>query len=234
VRIRWGAGALLAAAALAALAGGARGGGDAAGDLAALQKEFGESKLGYREKYLAFRERFERFAETHPKTEEGLTAKIWLLGNTWWHREEGTMEKRAAALADAILADFPDSKQLARIPDLHYDFSAPDRERIFGKLLASSPHAEVRASALLRLATTRKGPERKEMLERLRKEYGAVPFRCTTFGAMAEARLFPHDPAALEVGRPAPEIEGKDADGKPMRLSDYLGKVVVLDFFGDW
>jgi len=36
------------------------------------------------------------------------------------------------------------------------------------------------------------------------------------------------------VGRPAPEIIGKDLDGKPMKLSDFRGKVVMLDFWGDW
>jgi thiol-disulfide isomerase/thioredoxin len=34
------------------------------------------------------------------------------------------------------------------------------------------------------------------------------------------------------VGKPAPEIEGVDMDGKPLRLSDYKGKVVVLAFWG--
>lgn len=34
----------------------------------------------------------------------------------------------------------------------------------------------------------------------------------------------------LSVGKPAPEIAGVDLDGKPMKLSDYRGKVVVLYF----
>ena len=41
-------------------------------------------------------------------------------------------------------------------------------------------------------------------------------------------------PTGLEVGKTAPEIVGKDVNGKAMKLSDYRGKVVVLDFFGDW
>jgi thiol-disulfide isomerase/thioredoxin/tetratricopeptide (TPR) repeat protein len=32
----------------------------------------------------------------------------------------------------------------------------------------------------------------------------------------------------------APDIVGADVDGKTFRLSDYRGKVVLLDFFGDW
>jgi cytochrome oxidase Cu insertion factor (SCO1/SenC/PrrC family) len=43
-----------------------------------------------------------------------------------------------------------------------------------------------------------------------------------------------HDPADLEIGKVAPDIEGVDLDQVPFRLSDYRGKVVVLDFWGDW
>ena len=38
----------------------------------------------------------------------------------------------------------------------------------------------------------------------------------------------------LTVGGVAPEIVGEDIAGKPMKLSDYRGKVVLLDFWGDW
>ena len=38
----------------------------------------------------------------------------------------------------------------------------------------------------------------------------------------------------LEVGNLAPEIIGEDIDGKKFKLSDYRGKVVMLDFWGDW
>ena len=38
----------------------------------------------------------------------------------------------------------------------------------------------------------------------------------------------------LAIGKVAPEIIGKDVDGKEMKLSDYRGKIVVLDFWGDW
>jgi cytochrome oxidase Cu insertion factor (SCO1/SenC/PrrC family) len=44
----------------------------------------------------------------------------------------------------------------------------------------------------------------------------------------------PHAPASLAIGKVAPEIQGADVDGKQFKLSDYRGKVVVLDFWGDW
>ncbi|MBY0527506.1 MAG: TlpA family protein disulfide reductase [Gemmataceae bacterium] len=36
------------------------------------------------------------------------------------------------------------------------------------------------------------------------------------------------------IDRPAPEIEAVDGDGKSFKLSDYRGKVVMLDFWATW
>ena len=43
-------------------------------------------------------------------------------------------------------------------------------------------------------------------------------------------------PAAADavIGAPAPDFAGIDSNGKTVKLSDYRGKVVVLDFWGDW
>jgi hypothetical protein len=38
----------------------------------------------------------------------------------------------------------------------------------------------------------------------------------------------------LVVGKVAPDIEGKDLDGASFKLSEYRGKIVVLDFWGNW
>ena len=38
----------------------------------------------------------------------------------------------------------------------------------------------------------------------------------------------------LRIGKAAPEIAAEDLDGVEFKLSDYRGKVVVLDFWGDW
>ena len=208
--------------------------GDGEKEYAALVKDSESTRLGYKEAYLAFKPKFEAFAKEHAGTEEGLSAKLWLLKNTWWHREEKTMEAKAAALADEIIAEYPKSKQLAKVPDFFYDFSAADRTRIFSKILEISPHPEAKGSALLRLALGAKGEERTGMLERLKKEFADVPYRFGNFGELADAHLSRYDAVALAVGVSAPEIVGRDADGKPMKLSDFKGRVVVLDFFGDW
>src|SRR5262249_21351866 len=38
----------------------------------------------------------------------------------------------------------------------------------------------------------------------------------------------------LRVGKTAPEITAGDLDEKEFKLSDYRGKVVLLDFWGHW
>jgi len=38
----------------------------------------------------------------------------------------------------------------------------------------------------------------------------------------------------FEIGNTAPEITGNDLEGKPMKLSEFRGKVVMLDFWGFW
>ena len=53
-----------------------------------------------------------------------------------------------------------------------------------------------------------------------------------TIAAAAKVELF--ELRNLRVGKTAPDIEGEDLDGKKFKLSDYKGKVVVLDFWGDW
>jgi cytochrome oxidase Cu insertion factor (SCO1/SenC/PrrC family) len=42
------------------------------------------------------------------------------------------------------------------------------------------------------------------------------------------------DSAASRIGTLAPEIAGEDMDGAFFKLSDYRGKVVLLDFWGHW
>ena len=48
---------------------------------------------------------------------------------------------------------------------------------------------------------------------------------------------FDSEVTVLEVfglGMTAPDITGPDLDGTTFSLSDYKGKVIFLDFWGDW
>ena len=71
-----------------------------------------------------------------------------------------------------------------------------------------------------------------KQLETAANEYADVALGRTTVGELARGELF--ELRYLSIGKAAPEIEGEDLDGKPFKLSDYRGKVVVLDFWGNW
>jgi hypothetical protein len=53
-----------------------------------------------------------------------------------------------------------------------------------------------------------------------------------TLGDRAGGDLF--EIRFLAIGKVAPDIEGEGIDGRPLKLSDFKGKVVVLDFWGNW
>ncbi len=154
---------------------------------------------------------------------------------------------------------------------------AQDGRALLEKLVAESPHRDVRGLACSALADSYKndlqlrdyivnsdpkdqegmkgwlGAERLAALqvldveatnkriasiyERVAREFADVKTnagtpRESTLGAAAESELYEiHN---LAVGMRAPEIEGVDLDGVAFRLSDYRGKVVLLDFWGNW
>jgi hypothetical protein len=64
------------------------------------------------------------------------------------------------------------------------------------------------------------------------KEAPERPQEITTLGDIARRELF--SIRDLAVGKPVPNIEGEDLDGKKFKLSDYSGKVMLLDFWGYW
>jgi hypothetical protein len=74
--------------------------------------------------------------------------------------------------------------------------------------------------------------EAEALFERAARDYGDVKLSGGTVGEAAEAGLF--ECRHLAVGKEAPEIEGEDQDGRRFRLSDYRGKVVLIDFWSEY
>lgn len=69
-------------------------------------------------------------------------------------------------------------------------------------------------------------------LESVIKNFADVKSYRGTLGESAKGELF--EIQNLAVGKVAPEIESKDLDDKPVKLSDLRGKVVVLDIWATW
>lgn len=74
--------------------------------------------------------------------------------------------------------------------------------------------------------------KRERALERLQKSFPNVKMEESTMGSFATKELFAI--RNLAVGRVAPDITGEDVAGKPFKLSDFRGKVVLLTFWGHW
>src|SRR5262249_10220868 len=75
--------------------------------------------------------------------------------------------------------------------------------------------------------------EAEDLFDRAVKQLaGANDEKSKRMVAMVEKQLF--GLRHLTIGKVAPDIEGADGDGKKFKLSDYRGKVVVLDFWAGW
>jgi peroxiredoxin len=69
------------------------------------------------------------------------------------------------------------------------------------------------------------GRESQALYRRVIDEFGAVENDHGPLGTAARIER------ALAIGQVAPEIEGEDLDGQRFKLSDYRGKVVILNFW---
>jgi hypothetical protein len=125
------------------------------------------------------------------------------------------------AAACLSLADFLNHR-LERValcaeqPELAREFAG-----LFGKEYLSELLQQDRHEALKEVEST---------LELAAAKYGDAKLPGgDTIADRAQGELF--EIRNLSIGKEAPDIEGEDQDGKRFKLSDYRGKVVLLDFW---
>ena len=171
-------------------------------------------------------------AERYPKTAVALDALVWVLGQT-----QGDSQRKAL---DVLVADHFTSERMAQACA---SFPNDDAGKaLLERLVAESPHLAVRGSACYVLAQ-RVGPPRGDqawttkdqyvaLLKRIGAEFPDVEMYGTKLGDLARGGLF--EAEHLQIGMDVPDIAGEDIAGVPFKLSDYKGKVVMLDFWGHW
>jgi hypothetical protein len=189
-----------------------------------------------------FTGRFLTFAEEHAKDEEALLALFFVL-----HPDREAEARYLDAAARLILKDHIASDRLTNPPILQMVDDSPAAERLLRGVLEKSPHRAIRAQAGLRLGLILNGrahprqaavrppgnaaalaKEAEDLFERVASEYVGIG----ELAEKAKSELF--EIRHLAVGKTAPDIRGKDGDEREFKLSDYRGKVVVLDFWAEW
>jgi peroxiredoxin len=116
----------------------------------------------------------------------------------------------------------------------------PAGDETIRQVAAQAPHRLAYCEGLRKLDLKSLKREAENLFERTIEEYGDIPYdpalrepaagKTLAEVAIADLKKIRN----LAVGQPAPEIEGSDSDGRPFRLSDYRGKVVLLTFSGNW
>ena len=103
------------------------------------------------------------------------------------------------------------------------------------RVIKESTNEDAKGMALFTLAfeAERRDPDAfLKYAGQLVKEHPNLEFRGRKLAGMLEGKMFAAQ--NLAIGKEAPDIEGEDVDGVAFKLSDYRGKVVVIDFWGDW
>lgn len=191
----------------------------------------------------------ERLAKKHPvrsywrkfkavarKDGRGL---LWMLANVdVYAQEPEKIAKEKERLyeqlfEDHLAADWFD-EVLRSLKDDADLFGEAGLEERYLLVAEESTSAETRAHALYRLGWLCRSSadhERKEradaVLQRCAREFPG-----TRYGTSALANII--EDADLQPGRAAPDFYAETIEGHAFKLSDYAGKVVLLDFYGFW
>jgi len=186
----------------------------------------------YREKYPkpdGAAEQLMEIIKANPKDPAVVDAANWIAQNVRGGDN--------AAIADVIVKHhLDDEKILNFVSTMGYNQSEESRQ-FLKTVMEKSKIKDVRGMALYSYAAQIERDEKKvdeytTLIEQFVKEHSDLEMRGRNLADRAKGKLF----AAknLRIGSEAPEIVGKDVDGNEMKLSDYRGKVVVIDFWGDW
>ena len=167
-----------------------------------------------------------------PQSDVALEVYTWILRNA----RGGTS---FAEVADRMVEHHADSDQIVLLLPMLRP-GVPQHDRWLEQLLDKTTNKQVKGNILFNTATqlaayNNADAEKRavEIFKYIEQNYAtSVDARQRPLGPLATEQLFILQ--NLSIGKVAPDIEGTDLDGVAFKLSDYRGKVVVLDFWGDW
>jgi len=179
-----------------------------------------------------FAPRILAMADDSPGSELAKTAYTWVAANT----REGVHFNTAM---QKFIEQFPDIPEMTTLAML-IPPGTPENDRLLNQMIEKTSLDSVKAGVMFHIAQAladREGQAAEdravELLTTIMSRYPKIEnARGQALGPLAERLMFVVQ--NLRVGKVAPDIEGNDLDGVAFKLSDYRGKVVLLDFWGDW
>ncbi len=143
-----------------------------------------------------------------------------------------------AEATELLLANFGDSEKMA---DLAMGMTrgpiSTGNVKLLERLLDESEFDSVKAATSFALgkhfrASAGTKDKGMKLLKSIVEKYPDVVVGRTNLAKTVEGEIF--EAENLQIGMKVPDIIGEDVDGVEFKLSDYKGKVVVIDFWGDW
>ncbi len=215
----------------------------------ALAKEYQDGVSAFQQAYLAaktaeekkaatdkfpkreeFATRMAKIAEAHPSDAAAVDVLVWIVLNAGYTPEG---DKALGVLTEKHAAS-------EKVGDLYLSLTysqSANAEKLLRRIIRENPNRVAKGKAHFGLARRLSEPgnaaadrEADQLFEEVEKNYADIPYFRPGMTLGQVARQARH----LLIGKEAPEIEGEDLDGQKFKLSDYRGKVVVLDFWGHW
>jgi hypothetical protein len=162
-----------------------------------------------------------------------------------WIATNGNAPSFTDRATDRLLEKYPDHPAIARVCAMLGRSQSPKAIATLKNILNKSPKNSVKAAAAMAIganlaaATDKLGDNLKEadkVAAEAESYYTMVVDQYAKDNAamkkQAEREL--HALKTTRVGKEAPIITAPDLDKKEFKLSDYRGKVVLLDFWGNW
>jgi hypothetical protein len=158
------------------------------------------------------------------------------------NRSNPPVSKKATEL---LIDKFPDHKGIAQVCTALSYIRGPEAVETLKVIFEKSSAKEVKAAAALALAKglaaqvdqlSDKQSEADKKAAEAEKYLTIVidQFAKDNPAQLKEAKRNLKALQTLRVGKDAPNITAPDLDEKEFKLSDYRGKVVLLDFWGNW
>lgn len=187
--------------------------------------------------------KFRAYAEEHAGQPEAIPALAWIVQavrpsgtgqeppkDVRWALEQLAGQATAPAMKDALQG----------LRSAVYSWGAKPLLPLFEKVYQEHPNTEAKAEALFSRGFALYSDLPSDVADRPAAQKKAVEvfravlkeFPNSETAGKAEPFLF--EAEHLQVGMKAPDFAGEDEHGQPVKLADFKGRVVVIDYWGYW